>query len=168
LEELANFAFVTSDFNGKAGGLDVDNLGAEDVADLHDFWPSGSSGFDAKQNKFAVDDIPVFEVVDFENIDQFFELFDDLFQDLIVADDNDGHAGDLIVLGGSDVEGIDVEAAPTEKTCDAGEYPETVLNDDRDSMAHKLKGSEAIKSSEEGADGSSRRARLSEGGAQAG
>jgi len=71
-------------------------------------------------------------------------------------------------LGGSDVEGIDVEAAPAKKTCDAGEYPETVLNDDRDSMAHKLKASKTIKSSEEGADGSSRRARLSESGAQAG
>ena len=75
--------------------------------------------------------------MDFEHIDQFFELFDDLLQDLIIADDNDGHAGDFIVLGGSDVEGIDVEAAAAKKTCNAGEYPETVLNDDGDSMAHK-------------------------------
>ena len=120
MEELADFAFVAGDFNGKTGGLDVDNLGAEDVTDLHDFWPSGGGGFDAKQNKFAVDDVSIFEVVDFENIDQFFELFDDLFQDLIVADDNDGHAGNFIVLGRTDVEGIDIEAATAKKPCDAG------------------------------------------------
>ena len=120
MEELANFAFVTSDLNGKASGLDVDNLGAEDVTDLHDLWPSGGGGFDAKQNEFAVDDVSIFEVVHFENIDQFFELFDDLFQDLIVADDNDGHAGNFIVLSGADVEGIDIEAATAKEPCDAG------------------------------------------------
>ncbi len=120
MEELADFAFVASDLNGKTGGLDVDNLGAEDVTDLHDFWPSGGGGFDAKQNEFAVDDVSIFEVVHFENIDQFFELFDDLFQDLIVADDNDGHSGDFIVLGGADVEGIDIEAATAKEPCDAG------------------------------------------------
>ena len=120
MEELANFAFVTSDLNGKASGLDVDNLGTEDIADLHDFWPSGGGGFDAKQNKFAVDDVSIFEVVHFENIDQFFELFDDLFQDLIVADDNDGHARYFIVLGRADVEGIDIEAATAKETCDTG------------------------------------------------
>ncbi len=120
MEELADFAFVTGDFNGKAGGLDVDNLGTEDVADLHDLWSSGGGGFNAKQNKFAVDDVSIFEVVHFENIDQFFELFDDLFQNLIVADDNDGHARYLIVLGGPDGEGIDIEAATAKETCDAG------------------------------------------------
>jgi len=120
LEELADFAFVTSDLDGKTGGLDVDNLGAKDVADLHDLWPSGGGGFDAKQNKFAVDDVSIFEVVHFENIDQFFELFDDLLQDLIIADDNDGHSGDFIVLGGADVEGIDIEAATAKEPCDAG------------------------------------------------
>ena len=120
MEELADFAFVAGDFNGKAGGLDVDNLGAKDVADLHDLWPSGGGGFDAKQNEFAIDDVSIFEVVHFENIDQFFELFDDLFQDLIVADDNDGHARYFIVLGRADVEGIDIEAATAKKPCDAG------------------------------------------------
>ena len=120
MEELADFAFVAGDFNGKASGLDVDNLGAKDVTDLHDFWPSGSGGFDAKQNEFAVDDVPIFEVVHFENLDKFFELFDDLLQDLIVADDNDGHAGNFIVLGWADVEGIDIEAATAKEPCDAG------------------------------------------------
>ena len=120
MEELADFAFVAGDFNGKAGGLDVDNLGTKDVTDLHDFWPSGSGGFDAKQNKFSVDDVSIFEVVDFEDIDKFFELFDDLLQDLIVADDNDGHARYFIVLGRADVEGIDIEAATAKKPCDAG------------------------------------------------
>ena len=120
MEELADFALVAGDFDGKAGGLDVDDFGAEDVTDLHDFWPSGGGSFDAKQNKFSVDNVSIFEVVHFEDIDKFFELFDDLFQDLIVADDNDGHAGNFIVLGGADVEGIDIEAATAKKPCDAG------------------------------------------------
>ncbi len=50
----------------------------------------------------------------------FFELFDDLFQNLIVADDNDGHAGNFIVLSGADVEGVDIEAATAKEPCDAG------------------------------------------------
>ena len=75
--------------------------------------------------------------MDFDYIDQLVELFDDLFQDLIVSDNHKGHAGDFIVLGGADVESIDIKATAAEKTGDSRENAEAVLDYNRDGMSHK-------------------------------
>ena len=117
--------------------MDVDNFGAEDVADLHNLGPSGGGGLHAQKDQFPIDDIPVFEVVDFKNVDQFIELFHHLFENLVIAHDHEGHARDFVVLGGADVESIDIKSAPAEKACDSGEDPEAILDYDRDGMAHK-------------------------------
>jgi hypothetical protein len=137
LQELVDFAFVPGDLDREAGGLDVDNLRPKDIANLHDFGTGGGGGLHPQQNQFPIDDVPVLEVVDFEDIDQLVELFDDLFQDLIVSDNHKGHAGDFIVLGGADVESIDIKATAAEKTGDSRENAEAVLDYNRDGMSHK-------------------------------
>jgi len=75
--------------------------------------------------------------VNFEHIHKLVELFDHLFEDLIVADNDKGHAGDFVVLGWADIQGVDIEAPAAKKSCDPGQDPEAVLDYDRNGMAHK-------------------------------
>ena len=75
--------------------------------------------------------------MDFQDIDELLELLDHLLKDLIIAHDHDGHPGDLVVLGGTHVEGVDVEAPAAKKPGDPGKHPEPVLDHDGNGVTHK-------------------------------
>lgn len=137
MQELVDFAFVPSDLDREAGGLDIDNFRPKDIANLHDFGTGGGGGLHPQQNQFPIDDVPVLEIVDFEDIDQLVELFDDLFENLIVSDDHECHAGDFVVLSGADVQGVDIKAATAEKAGDSRKNAKAVLDYNRDGMSHK-------------------------------
>jgi hypothetical protein len=55
------------------------------------------------------------ELDDLEHLDELVELLGHLLQRQLLDVDDDGHAGDLGVLGRADGEGVDVEAAPGEQ-----------------------------------------------------
>jgi len=137
LEELVDFTLITGHFDGETGGLHIHNFRAEDIAYLHDLGPGGRGSLDLEQDQFAVDNVAVLEVMDFEDIDEFVELFDNLFENLVVAHDHDGHSGDFVVLRGADIEGVDVESPTAEEAGDPGEDPESVLNNNGNGMSHK-------------------------------
>ena len=140
MEELVDFAFIPGHLDGEAGGLHVHDFCAEDVADLHDLGPGGGGGLHLEQDEFPVDDVAVLEIVDFQHVDQLVELFHDLFENLVVAHHHQGHPGNLVVLRGPDVEGIDVESPTAKEAGDPGENPETVLNHDGNGVTHKGNG----------------------------
>jgi hypothetical protein len=75
--------------------------------------------------------------VNLEHIHKLVELFHHLFKDLIIPDNNKGHAGDFVVLGRADTQGVDIEATSAKKSGDPGQDPEAVLDYDRDGVAHK-------------------------------
>jgi len=136
-EKLVDLALVAGHLDGEAGGLHVDDFGAEDVANLHHLRAGGGVGLHLEEDQLPVDDIAILEVMDLEHIDQLFELFDHLLENLVVPDDHDGHPRNLVVLGGADVESVDVKAASAKETGDPGEHPEPVLNHDRNGVTHK-------------------------------
>src|SRR5262249_37741531 len=49
----------------------------------------------------------------------------------LVDADHDGHPRHVLLLGGTDGEGLDVVAAPREQRCDAGEHAGFVLDEHR-------------------------------------
>ena len=69
------------------------------------------------------------EVLHVDDVRQFVELLDDLFQRCVVAAGGNRHARGLGVLRRPDVERVDVIAAATEKASDPREDPELVLDD---------------------------------------
>ena len=89
-----------------------------------------------QENEFAVHIFFVAEILHIDHVDEFFELLHDLLEHLVVAAHDDRHAGSGGVEGGTNVKGIDIEAASAEHSGNAGEDPELVLNEDGNCVAH--------------------------------
>lgn len=71
--------------------MDVNDFSAENGADLHDFGAGGGIGANAEEDELTVNVLGVLEVLDFDDVNEFFELLSDLVKDFVVAPDNDGH-----------------------------------------------------------------------------
>ncbi len=84
--------------------------------------------------EFAGDDVFLAEVADFDDVDEFVELFFDLFDGCAIAVDDDGHAAEAGHFGVADGEGFDVEAAPAEEAGDAHEDAGFVFDDGDDGV----------------------------------
>lgn len=135
-EELVDFAFVAGEFDGEIAVLHVDDFRAENIADLHDFGASRGIDGDAKENEFAIHILIIVEILDVDHLDQFVELFGDLFEHGVVAPNDNGHARGVIGAG-ADVERIDIEASTAEHTGYACENAEFIFDENRDGVAHK-------------------------------
>ena len=68
------------------------------------------------------------KVLDFEHMNQLFELFDDLLQRGVVAPGDDRHARGFRVFGWAYVQSVDVVAASAEQAGHASEHPELVFD----------------------------------------
>ena len=90
------------------------------------------------QNQFAVNELILPEIHDLEDVDQLVELFDNLIQGGVVAAGDDGHARGGGLLGGGDVERVDVVAAAAEKPGNAREHAEFVLHQHGYCMTHNV------------------------------
>lgn len=136
VEEFPEFSGGAGDLDGEGFILHIDDFGAEDGADLHDFGTGLGSGLDAAEDEFAIDVFFVAEVLDVDDIHELLELFVDLLEDFVIAADNDGHAGGAGIEGRAHVEGVDIEAASGEHAGHAGQNAEFVFNQNGKSMPH--------------------------------
>src|SRR4029077_17908708 len=135
-EEFFHFALGAGYFDGERFRLHVNDLGAKNIADLHHFRAGFRGGRHAEENEFSVHILFVTELLHVDHVDKFFELFGDLLEHLVVAADDDCHAGGGGVKSGADVKRVDIEPAPAEHSGDAGENPELVFNEDGNRVAH--------------------------------
>ena len=159
MRNFVHLAVGAGHFDGERFRLHVDDLGAEDIADLHHLGASFRSCRHAQENEFAVHVLLVAEILHVDHVDEFFELFDDLLEHLVVAANDDRHAGGRGVEGWADVQSIDIEAAAAEHSGDAGENPELVFDEDGNCVAHESAGAEILDGRRQGVNPKGYRAR---------
>src|SRR5439155_16502142 len=80
-------------------------------------------------DQLALDRRARLELDDLQHVDQLVQLLGDLLERVLLAIHHDGDAGDLLVLGGPDGEGIDVEAPPREQPRDPDQDARLVLHE---------------------------------------
>jgi len=136
-KELVDLALGARDLDRKAFRLNVDDLGAEDIADLHDLASGLGIGLHADKHELAVDIVRLAEVLDADDVHELVELLVDLIQHLVVPANHDSHAGCLGVKSRADVQGVDIEAASAEHAGDTGEDTEFVFDENGDGVAHR-------------------------------
>src|SRR5882724_1963461 len=117
-QKFFDFAFVAGDFNGKSVRLDIDDFGAEDISDLHDFGASFGIDGDFDEHQFAVHEFPFAKVLDLQDVRQFVQLLDDLFERGVIAARDNGHAGGGGIGSRGNVQGIDIVASTAEQPGD--------------------------------------------------
>ena len=93
-------------------------------------------GLHLEEDELALDGLLVGEVGDLVDRDELVELLGDLLEAHLVGLDDDGHAGEALVLRGGDGERLDVEAAAADEARDAGEHARLVLNENGEQVVH--------------------------------
>src|SRR3990172_7705289 len=116
-----------------AGGLDDDrvrgdvhNLGVEDVDDLQDLAAVRAVGPHLDQGQLAADDVLFRDVADVDDVYELVHLLDDLLG-VSAGVDDEGHAGQPLLLRVADGKALDVEPALTPLGGDAVEDAGAVL-----------------------------------------
>src|SRR5580692_2480385 len=112
----------------------VDDMRAEEFDRLKHLRPAVGVGADLDQHELTLHRLRGFKLDDLDDVDQLVELLGHLLKGMLLAVHHDRHPGDLLVLGRSDREGLDVEAAPGEQAGDADEDPWLVLDQDREGV----------------------------------
>src|SRR5690606_37978823 len=133
------------ELRGVAGHLDRDGLGG-DVDDLRleelDGVEHLAAGLvvspDLDHQQLATHRCGPVELDDLDDLDQLVELLGDLLERQALNLDDDGHARDVGLLGGTDGQAVDVEPATAEQRRDPGQDPRVVLHQDGESvLAHQ-------------------------------
>src|SRR5215469_2857403 len=109
--------------------LHVDDAGAEEPHRLQHFRPAVGVGADLDEDQLALHGLRRLELDDLEDVNELIELLGDLLQGVLVAVHHDRHAGDFLVLGRPDREGVDVEAPAGEQARDPDEDARLVLHE---------------------------------------
>ena len=101
---------------------DVDDLAAEDLADLHDLRALRAVGGDLEERELAGDRVARLEVADLQDVDELVQLLGDLVDRVQRAVDGQRDAREALVVGRPDRERVDVEPAPREQArrCGSG------------------------------------------------
>ena len=111
--------------------MDVDDLAAEDLGELHDLGAAVAVGGDLEQRQLARDRLVGLEVADLDHVDELVQLLGDLVDRVRRAVDGQRDPRDRLVVGRADGERVDVEAAPREQAGDPGEDARLVLDQQR-------------------------------------
>src|SRR3984957_21217478 len=119
---------------------DVNDVRTEERDRLKYLRPAVGVGPDLDQHELALYGLRWLKLDDLDDVDQLVELLGHLLQRMFLAVHHDSHPGDLLVLGGPDREGLDVETAPGEQAGDADQDSRFVLDQDREGvlLAHSL------------------------------
>src|SRR5690606_32538146 len=120
LEERGHLALVAGELDDDVALGDVDDLRAEDVADLHDLGAGGAGGLDLHEHELADDGLALLEVHHIDHVDELAELLDAEVERGVVALGHHGDAREGGIVGGGHVERVDVEAAAGKHAGDAG------------------------------------------------
>ncbi len=94
---------------------DVDDAGVHKLGNLHDLEALLGVAVHLDERQLAADKRLGLEHLDLDDGNHLVELLLHLLDDVLVAVDNDGHAGDLGMLRHADGEAVNVEAAPREE-----------------------------------------------------
>ena len=113
-EKFFDFAVVAGNLNGQGFGLHVHDFGAKDVGDLHDLGAGPGVHTDLDEHEFAIHGFTGAEMLDLDDVGQFIELLDDLFERGFIAMGDDSHARECRVMRRADVERVNIVAAPAE------------------------------------------------------
>src|SRR6188768_3457404 len=117
---------------------DVHDVRPEQVDDLEDPGALRGVGLDLHQQQLALDGRGVLQLDDLDDVDQLVQLLGHLLERQGVDVDDDRDARDLVVLGGTDREGVDVERPSREQAGDAREHAGLVLHEDRQGVTGHL------------------------------
>jgi hypothetical protein len=122
----------SGDFHDHRSPLDVDDLAAKDLDDLHDLAARSGVGGDLEQRHLARDRLLRLEVADLEHVDELVQLLGHLVDRVHRAVDSERDARQRLVVGRPDHERVDVEPAAREQAGDPGQDARLVLDEDRE------------------------------------
>ncbi len=128
--------FFADDFDGEALGMDIDDASTKDVAILDDFAAFlGAVDGDLDEDEFAVNIFTFAKINNVDDFDEFFEEPPDLLEGGVFPAHDQGHAADVRVAGGPDIERIDIITAATEHAGNPGEDAELVFDQHTEGVA---------------------------------
>ena len=90
-QETVYLVLASRHFNGQGVPRDIHNVGAQYLAELNDFMPRGGIYANAGQYRFPVHIVRIAEIYYFHRVDQFFQMFDNLVQNILLFAYDDGH-----------------------------------------------------------------------------
>ena len=128
IDEFRHLAFVAGDLDDEFVEPHVDDLGAEDIADLQNLGAGLRRHVDPHEHQFTVDELFVAEILDLDHIDELFGLLGHLLEDLVIAAHHDRHARERRIERRRDVERVDIETATAEHPGHAGQHAEAVFH----------------------------------------
>src|SRR6478609_3355401 len=130
-QQVAQLVGVADGLDGDGVGGDVDDLRPEELYGVEHLTAGLRIGLDLDEQQLAVDRGRAVELDDLADLHQLVELLGHLLERRALDVDHDRHPGHLGVLGRTDREGVDVEAAAAEQAGDPGEHARLVLDQDR-------------------------------------
>src|SRR3954454_18991966 len=129
------------DLVGGAGHLDrhrpprhVDDFGPEDLGELDDLGAVLNCGGDLEEGHLPRHRLFRLHVADLQHVDELVQLLGHLVDRVDGAVEGEGDPRDGRVVGRSDGEGVDVEAATGEEPGDARQHARLVLDLDREDV----------------------------------
>ncbi len=133
--ELLQQALERIDLDAVARNLDdhgrhrhIHRIGVEMVAKLQNLGALFCGAANLDKSEFLFDCVRAGMVLCLDDIDELFELLDDLHQDFGIAVCDDVHAAEVRVERGGDNEGIDVVTTAGEHESDAHEHARAVCH----------------------------------------
>ena len=109
VDECVDLLLISRDLEHEGLVSHVDDVGAEDLAEVDEFSAVAGGAGHLAQTQLALDVDVIGVVDDFDHVDELDELVADLLEGQLVTIDGDRHAGDVGSLGRADREAIDVE-----------------------------------------------------------
>ncbi len=101
--KLGDFMAVPGDLYSDYGASYVDDLGAEELAELDDFSPGLSVYLCLEEDELTVNVFTIAKVDDLDDVDELIELLDDLVEDVLFLAHDYGHAADFGIVAGAHI-----------------------------------------------------------------
>src|SRR5436853_2641058 len=117
-------------------GAEVDDAGAEDLAERHQLGALRRRRRDLHEDELALDRLAGHELRDAEHVHELVHLLLDLLERACLAVDANGDPRDIVPLGRPDCEALDVEPPAREQAGDAHEHARLVLHEDGQRVLH--------------------------------
>ena len=134
-DESLDLVGSAADFDHHFPFADIDDLTAEDIDQFANFAADATSGSgDFDQQEIAFDVIVGADIQHTHNRDDFLELFADLVEDLVVADNDKRHSRKRWIFRFTDSQRINVVTAGSEHSGNVCKHSGHVLNERREQM----------------------------------
>ena len=108
--------------------MNINDLGPENICDLHDFRSGFGVGIDFDEHQLAVDMHLFAKILNLQHLGELVQLAHDLHQSCIVSLSHNRHAGSVICIGRSDIQCVNIEASTTEQAGDSCQNAKLIFN----------------------------------------